>query len=138
MGNSLTLDTDKPGTPFDFGSGVVNPMGALQPGLLYETTTEDYFHLLCNYGLNSSQIKFIATNESYKCPSGAKVDLISNLNYPSIAISKLDIANGSTTIKKVSQTSALIRHPLTRFPLMHPWVECKGLSINSSILPDIH
>eukprot|EP00253_Pinus_taeda_P031350 PITA_31350 len=100
VGNSLTTDTDMPGTPFDFGSGVVNPMGALQPGLVYETSTEDYFLFLCNYGLNSSQIKLIAGNESYKCPTGAKVDLISNMNYPSIAISKLDAANGSTTISR--------------------------------------
>ena len=83
-----------------FGAGVVNPMGALQPGLVYETTIDDYFHFLCNYGLDSEKIKLIAGNKSYKCPSGAKVDLISDMNYPSIAISKLDIVNGSTTIRR--------------------------------------
>lgn len=100
MGKLLTTDSDMPGTPFDFGSGVVNPIGALQPGLVYETSTEDYFLFLCNYGLDSEKIKIIAGNESYKCPTGAKVDLISNMNYPSIAISNLDIKNGSTTISR--------------------------------------
>ena len=98
MGKLLTVDSGMPGTPFDFGSGVVNPIKALQPGLVYETSTEDYLGFLCNYGLTSKQIKIIAGNETYQCPSGAKVDLISNMNYPSIAISMLD--KGSTTISR--------------------------------------
>jgi len=100
MGKLLTNESDIPGTPFDFGAGVVNPIGALTPGLVYETSIDDYFHFLCNYGLDSENIKIIAANESYKCPSGVNVDLISNMNYPSIAISKLSIKNGSTTISR--------------------------------------
>eukprot|EP00253_Pinus_taeda_P032937 PITA_32937 len=96
MGKFLT----NAGTPFDFGAGVVNPIGALQPGLVYETSTDDYFHFLCNYGLDTENIKLIAANKTYRCPSGAKVDLISNMNYPSIAISKLNIVNGSTIVSR--------------------------------------
>jgi len=100
MGELLTNESDISGTPFDFGSGVVNPIGALQPGLVYETSTDDYFRFMCNYGLDSKNIMLIAANESYRCPSGAKADLISDMNYPSIAISKLNIVNGSTTVSR--------------------------------------
>eukprot|EP01018_Ginkgo_biloba_P019103 Gb_39463 [translate_table: standard] len=99
MGKPMTNDSDILATPFDFGAGEANPLRALDPGLVYETTSDDYFVFLCNYGLDSNQIKTIAGNESYNCPSGAKTDQISNMNYPTIAISKLDL-NGNKTVSR--------------------------------------
>ncbi|XP_072987423.1 CO(2)-response secreted protease [Typha latifolia] len=76
--------------PYDVGAGEVNPAGALEPGLVYEAGTEDYLQFLCNYGYQSSTIKLITTiPNGFQCPSNSSKDLISELNYASIAISTL-------------------------------------------------
>ncbi|XP_043712705.1 CO(2)-response secreted protease-like [Telopea speciosissima] len=97
----ITTDSGSVGTPYDFGAGEMIPSGALRPGLLYETDTEDYLLFLCNYGYNLSTIKKIASviPDGFNCPEDSSTDLISNLNYPSIAISKL----GQKESKKVSR-----------------------------------
>ena len=130
-GELLTTVSDIAGTPFDFGAGVVNPIGALKPGLVYETSTDDYFHFLCNYGLDSANIKLIAANQSYRCPSGAKVDLISNMNYPSISISKLNIVNGSTTVSRSVTNISPDLAPTYKVTIGAP----PGLSVN--VYPEI-
>lgn len=87
-------------TPYDFGAGEVSPSGALQPALVYETEMDDYLHFLCNYGYELSTIKLISNvSEEFECPKDSSEDLISNLNYPSIAISGFDEEG-----KKVNRT----------------------------------
>lgn len=58
---------------------------------MYETTTVDYLNFLCYYGYNITTIKTIAkdTPDDYGCPENSSTDLVSNMNYPSIAISGL-------------------------------------------------
>ncbi|KAK2982266.1 hypothetical protein RJ640_020818, partial [Escallonia rubra] len=90
------------GTPYDYGTGEVSPTRSLDPGLIYETGTIDYLQFLCNYGYNLSTIKLLASRlpDGFSCPEKASSDLISNMNYPSIAISNLS----SKETKKVSRT----------------------------------
>ncbi|XP_064962759.1 CO(2)-response secreted protease-like [Musa acuminata AAA Group] len=84
----LTTESGSPATPYDIGAGEVSPTAALQPGLVYEAGPEDYFRFLCNYGYPPSKLRLIAdTPEGYKCPENSSKQLISDLNYPSIAIS---------------------------------------------------
>ncbi|XP_042493763.1 CO(2)-response secreted protease-like [Macadamia integrifolia] len=99
---TITTETGLVGTAYDFGAGEINPSGALQPGLVYETNIEDYLLFLCNYGYKLSAIKNIATviPDGFDCPVNSSTDLISNLNYPSIAISKLNEKES----KKVSRS----------------------------------
>ncbi|KAK1357850.1 CO(2)-response secreted protease [Heracleum sosnowskyi] len=77
-------------TPYDFGAGEVNMEQVMNPGLVYETAMTDHYLFLCNLGYNMSTIKLIAKNipEGFSCPKNANTELISNLNYPSIAIAK--------------------------------------------------
>ncbi|ONK72620.1 uncharacterized protein A4U43_C04F21300 [Asparagus officinalis] len=86
----LSTDSGSVATPYDYGAGEVNPNSALQPGLVYEAGPEDYLQFLCNYGYNTTDIKQIAKTlpDGFHCPKNSSVDLISNLNYPSISISK--------------------------------------------------
>lgn len=71
-------------TPFDIGAGHVNPTAALDPGLVYDTTTDDYFAFLCALNYSSIQIKVI-TKKDYTC-SGGKNYKLEDLNYPSFAV----------------------------------------------------
>ncbi|KAL4187380.1 hypothetical protein AMTRI_Chr09g38770 [Amborella trichopoda] len=99
----MTTDSGSSATPYDYGTGEVNPTGALQPGLIYETSGEDYFFFLCNYGYNSSSIKIISGKTgNYTCPSNSSIESISDLNYPSIAIVNLDNKSGKTVKRTVT------------------------------------
>ncbi|KAJ3682458.1 hypothetical protein LUZ60_015031 [Juncus effusus] len=97
----LTTNTGSAATPYDVGSGEVSPTSALQPGLIYDLTTQDLLLFLCNFGYNSSTISLI-TNDTNgcKCPSNSSKDLISNLNYPSIAVANLKL-NEKRTVNRV-------------------------------------
>ncbi|KAH9625467.1 hypothetical protein KSS87_008130 [Heliosperma pusillum] len=77
-------------TPYDYGSGEVSPTGGLTPGLVYELEPTDYLDFLCYYGYNLSTIKLISAQlpDRFSCPSNSSQDMISNINYPSIAVSK--------------------------------------------------
>lgn len=97
----ITTHSGSVATPYDYGAGEVSPSGSLQPGLVYETETIDYLQFLCNYGYDISKIKLISPilPDGFSCPKNANAELISNMNYPSIAISNFN----RTGSKKVSR-----------------------------------
>ncbi|KAM7256233.1 hypothetical protein ACFE04_011974 [Oxalis oulophora] len=64
-------------SPLDMGAGHVNPNKAINPGLIYDTTVQDYVNLLCAMKYSASQIRTI-TRSVQKCENR---DL--DLNYPS-------------------------------------------------------
>ncbi|KAF7833337.1 subtilisin-like protease SBT4.3 [Senna tora] len=68
---------------FEYGSGHVNPLQADDPGLVYDISKDDYLEMLCNLGLNASDVKLIS-GENYTCPATSHRDLVKNLNYPSL------------------------------------------------------
>ncbi|GMY38179.1 subtilisin-like protease SBT2.2 [Fagus crenata] len=83
-----------PATPFDMGSGFVNATSALNPGLIFDSSYDDYMSFLC--GINGSApvvLNFTGQNcwVYNNTISGA------DLNLPSITIAKL---NHSKTIQR--------------------------------------
>ncbi|GER40976.1 subtilase family protein [Striga asiatica] len=81
-----------PATPFDMGSGFVNATGALDPGLIFNSSYDDYMSFLC--GINgSSQVVLNYTDQSCGTYTMKAIDL----NLPSITISKL---NQSTLVQR--------------------------------------
>lgn len=100
----ITTDSGSPATPYDYGAGHVHPTGALDPGLVFEAGEDDYLSFLCNYGYNASKIKLITSSlpAGFSCAANASSkDLISDLNYPSIAVSGLGgKAGGSRTVTR--------------------------------------
>ncbi|KAE8056937.1 hypothetical protein FH972_013669 [Carpinus fangiana] len=87
----LDVATGKPSTPFDYGAGHVDPVAALDPGLVYNTTVDDYLGFLCALNYTSSRIK-IATNMRFTCDSSKNYN-IGDFNYPSFAV-PLETASG--------------------------------------------
>ncbi|XP_062188277.1 CO(2)-response secreted protease [Phragmites australis] len=99
----MTTDSGSLATPYDYGAGQVHPTGALDPGLVYELGEDDYLQFLCNYGYNASKIKLITSLPGgFSCAVNASKDLISDLNYPSIAVAGLGKAGSRTVTRAVT------------------------------------
>lgn len=77
--------TGKPSTAFDHGAGHVDPISALNPGLVYDLTTDDYLGFLCALKYTPSQINLVA-RKNFTCDSNKNYSL-SDFNYPSFAVS---------------------------------------------------
>ncbi|XP_057973785.1 CO(2)-response secreted protease-like [Malania oleifera] len=104
LGAQITTDSGSQATPYDYGAGELSPSRSLQPGLVYETDSIDYLHFLCYQGYDLSKIKLILPSlpNGFTCPNNSAVDLISNINYPSIAISKFDGKNSKIVNRTVT------------------------------------
>uniref|UniRef100_A0A453CWC5 Subtilisin-like protease fibronectin type-III domain-containing protein n=1 Tax=Aegilops tauschii subsp. strangulata TaxID=200361 RepID=A0A453CWC5_AEGTS len=103
----MTTDAGTAATPFDYGAGQVNPTGALDPGLVYDLAADDYLSFLCNYGYGASQIKLITSPPAaFSCAGNASKDLISDLNYPSIAVTGLGAGASRTVTREVTNVGA--------------------------------
>ncbi|XVE70169.1 hypothetical protein DITRI_Ditri10aG0050600 [Diplodiscus trichospermus] len=71
-------------TPFDYGAGHVDPVAALDPGLVYDATVDDYLGFLCALNYTPSQIKS-ATHRDFTCQTSKKYNL-GDFNYPSFSV----------------------------------------------------
>ncbi|KAL3525624.1 hypothetical protein ACH5RR_013996 [Cinchona calisaya] len=80
----LDIATGKASTPYDHGAGHVDPVSALNPGLVYDLTTEDYLNFLCALNYTSSEIYGVARG-NYSCDS-SKTYSINDFNYPSFSV----------------------------------------------------
>ncbi|XP_010485220.1 PREDICTED: subtilisin-like protease SBT4.9 [Camelina sativa] len=80
-------------TEFAYGAGHVDPIAAINPGLVYESTKSDYIVFLCSMNYNTTALKLIV-GEAITC-SGK--NLQRNLNYPSMT-ANLSGANSSFTV----------------------------------------
>ncbi|XP_022768675.1 subtilisin-like protease SBT1.7 [Durio zibethinus] len=76
--------TGGPATPFDYGAGHVDPVAALDPGLVYDATVDDYLGLLCALNYTANQIKSI-THRDLTCQTSKKYTL-GDFNYPSFSV----------------------------------------------------
>ncbi|KAL1208466.1 Subtilisin-like protease SBT4.13 [Cardamine amara subsp. amara] len=82
-------------TEFAYGAGHVNPIAALNPGLVYESDKADHVAFLCGMNYTSDILKVI-TGENITC-SEKNDTLPRNLNYPSMS-AKLLVSDSNFTV----------------------------------------
>ncbi|KAJ9670536.1 hypothetical protein PVL29_026829 [Vitis rotundifolia] len=108
--------TGKPSTPFDHGAGHVDPVSALNPGLIYDLTVDDYLNFLCAIKYTAPQISILA-KRNFTCDADKKYS-VADLNYPSIAV-PLQTAlgggggDGASTVVKHTRTLTNVGSPST-------------------------
>ncbi|KAI0501500.1 hypothetical protein KFK09_016445 [Dendrobium nobile] len=81
----LDIATGQAATPFDFGAGHADPKSAVDPGLIYDLTPEDYLEFLCAIDYTSLQIAAISKDRNYSCDARKNYS-VSKLNYPSFSV----------------------------------------------------
>ncbi|GMP53249.1 hypothetical protein CsSME_00018766 [Camellia sinensis var. sinensis] len=108
----ITNTSYKKATPFDYGAGHVQPNRAIDPGLVYDTTVNDYLNFLCALGYNETQI-ILFSEHNHTCPK--PIFSLVNFNYPSITVPKLNCSITVTrTVKNVGSPgtySARVQNP---------------------------
>lgn len=83
-----------PATPFDMGSGFVNATAALNPGLIFDASYNDYMSFLC--GINGS-VPVVRNYTGQDCWVYNSTINGADLNLPSITLTKL---NQSRTVQR--------------------------------------
>ncbi|XWS12444.1 hypothetical protein CRYUN_Cryun37aG0089400 [Craigia yunnanensis] len=84
LGKPITNADGNIATPFQLGSGHFQPIKAADPGLIYDSSYDDYLLYLCSVGPKA--LNYI--DSTFKCPDEPPSPV--NLNYPSFAISNLN------------------------------------------------
>ncbi|CAL2259969.1 unnamed protein product [Prunus armeniaca] len=74
---------------FAYGSGHINPLKAVKPGLVFDASEADYVHFLCKQGYNTTTLKLITGDNSSSC-GRTKPGRAWDLNYPSFSLAVED------------------------------------------------
>ncbi|XP_022139190.1 LOW QUALITY PROTEIN: cucumisin-like [Momordica charantia] len=86
MTTAFTMNAKlNPQAEFAYGSGHVNPLKAVNPGLVYDANEGDYVKFLCGQGYSTAMVRRI-TGDSSACTPG-NIGRVWDLNYPSFALS---------------------------------------------------
>ncbi|XP_021295443.1 cucumisin-like isoform X1 [Herrania umbratica] len=79
MSSGINLDAE-----FAYGSGNLNPIKAVNPGLVYDSEEVDYIKFLCGQGYSTRFLQLV-TRDDATC-SEATSGTVWDLNYPSFAL----------------------------------------------------
>lgn len=89
---------NNPDAEFAYGAGHIDPLRALNPGLIYDADETDYVNFLCGQSYNIKHLQAV-TGDKSTC-TAANNGTVWDLNYPSFAVS--------------TSTSGIIYHTFTR------------------------
>ncbi|KAL6311901.1 hypothetical protein AAG906_011010 [Vitis piasezkii] len=83
----MTTVLKNPEAEFAYGAGNIDPVKAIDPGLVYDADEIDYVKYLCGQGYSTRALRLV-TGDNGVC-SAATNGTVWNLNYPSFALSSL-------------------------------------------------
>ncbi|KFK27428.1 hypothetical protein AALP_AA8G381300 [Arabis alpina] len=87
MTTAWPMNASGPGfvsTEFAYGAGHVDPIAAINPGLVYESTKADHIAFLCGLNYTSENLRIISGDNS-TCTKALSKTLPRNLNYPTMS-----------------------------------------------------
>ncbi|CAI0443438.1 unnamed protein product, partial [Linum tenue] len=91
---------DNSDAEFAYGSGQIDPIKAVNPGLVYDAGEIDYVRMLCGQGYNATQLRLVTGDSSASCSEATNGTAVWDLNYPSFALSSESGKPGGT-VKRV-------------------------------------
>ena len=94
-------------SPLDMGAGLINPNKALDPGLIYDATPQDYVNQLCSL-MSKKNVELIISSKKWKNYNCLNPSL--DLNYPSFISfyenNKMRIGKFQRTVTNVGKGAA--------------------------------
>ncbi|KAK9123810.1 hypothetical protein Sjap_013412 [Stephania japonica] len=129
MTTAVPMNASSVKAEFAYGTGFINPMKAINPGLIYDASEDDYIKMLCSMGYTSNTIKLIAGKNSSCSPNykGTAMDL----NYPSLTMHNSIEAKYTRTVTNVGVANSTYRATVTSPSYVIVNVEPKVLSFKS-------
>ncbi|PSR88051.1 Cucumisin like [Actinidia chinensis var. chinensis] len=82
---------------FAYGSGHIDPVKAVNPGLVYDAGEADYVKFLCGQGYSDKSLRLVTGDNSSFC-SESNNATVWDLNYPSFAISSSSKSESVTRV----------------------------------------
>uniref|UniRef100_A0A453PSY7 Subtilisin-like protease n=1 Tax=Aegilops tauschii subsp. strangulata TaxID=200361 RepID=A0A453PSY7_AEGTS len=76
------MSTSDASTPFARGAGHIHPNSAVDPGLVYDASTEDYINFLCALGYTAKQVAVFGSSISCSKRAGS----VGDHNYPAFSV----------------------------------------------------
>lgn len=70
---------------FAYGAGLINPVKATNPGLVYDISEADYAEFLCGEGYTSKELR-VLTQDKSNCKGKDNEKAVYSLNLPSFAL----------------------------------------------------
>ncbi|KAH9611707.1 hypothetical protein KSS87_013005 [Heliosperma pusillum] len=121
-------------SPYDHGAGHINPVRALDPGLVYDISAQEYFDFLCTQYITPSQLKVFSKGTNMGCRN--KLANPGDLNYPALSIVFPQNVNVTSmtlrrTVMNVGQHVSSYHVRITPFRGAKILVEPNVLSFNS-------
>ncbi|XP_072957199.1 subtilisin-like protease SBT1.3 [Typha angustifolia] len=102
--------TASPSTSYDHGAGHIHPLKALDPGLVYDISAEDYFEFLCTQKLTPLQLKVFSKNSNKTCKH--RFASPGDLNYPAISAV---FSEQPASVLTVHRTVTNVGHPASTY-----------------------
>ncbi|CAI0451626.1 unnamed protein product [Linum tenue] len=99
-------------SPLAMGAGHIVPNLAMDPGLVYDVTPQDYVSLLCSMNFTRNQIMTITRSNMYDCANSSSLDL----NYPSfVAFYDKNVTTGAMLTHRFRRVVTNVGDGRTRY-----------------------
>ncbi|GAB2222436.1 hypothetical protein Drorol1_Dr00013654 [Drosera rotundifolia] len=117
-----------PASPLAMGSGQADPNRALDPGLIYDVTPQDYVNLICSMNFTRNQTLSITRSSMYNCTSPS-----SDLNYPSF-IAWFSSKSSTTLVRTFHRTVTNVGDRAARYSALLTTPKGCTLSVSPEVL----
>ena len=119
---------ENPATPLAQGAGHVDPVAALDPGLVYDLTVDDYLGFLCALNYTPDRIMTV-TRKQFKCDEKKQYS-VRDFNYPSFVVdfSSSTVVKHTRTLTNLGPAGTYKVSPTSDTPLVNILVEPQLLS----------
>ncbi|KAL3825788.1 hypothetical protein ACJIZ3_021817 [Penstemon smallii] len=131
MTTSNSMKIKAVGAELASGSGEINPIKALHPGLVYDITNDNYISLLCKQGYNITDFIRLIGSKKKNCSDFPLARGADGLNYPSIHMHLKDQESDISAAFYRTLTNVGIGKSVYKARVKTP----KGLSI--TVVPNI-
>ncbi|KAF9661395.1 hypothetical protein SADUNF_Sadunf19G0064300 [Salix dunnii] len=137
MTTAWPMDTSKnPAGEFSYGSGHINPVKAITPGLVYGAGKEDYIRLLCSLGFASNAVQVISGDNSTCLTNDFAKTLPIDFNYPAMSFLASPMSaflfKFNRTVTNVGFSNSTYRAKAMPSPIITVKVQPTVLSFKSS------